>query len=320
MASNWLYSSNGQQHGPISAAKLKQLAVDGGIGPDDLVCQEGSSNWVPAKQVKGLFSQPTSNETKAPSSPPPLPPSAQPTAASDVLPQIQIKVGETLKGIGNAVQSVASSEQVKNAGDSLKNAAGQAAAGVGDFIRSDAVQSQVKAANSFWSNMPMPLKALLIGGPVAGFLMMSCCGGCLMVMGNLADKDRTSQNRQSGPYSGSSDNSSSEFSSSELSDIKDDRRLSVAHDMGHLDSSKLSNYLRMKSGQGTWENDSGMPANAYFLMLIPSREWPAAAHRLKMSKSEYRFATNFVMMTQKIPPTEWNSSLRELTGEGLDDY
>jgi hypothetical protein len=25
-------------------------------------------------------------------------------------------------------------------------------------------------------------------------------------------------------------------------------------------------------------------------------------------------------MTQKIPPTEWNSSLRELTGEGLDDY
>jgi hypothetical protein len=320
MASNWLYSSNGQQHGPISAAKLKQLAVDGGIGLDDLVCQEGSSNWVPAKQVKGLFSQPTSDETKGPSSPPPLPPLAQPAPANDVLPQIQIKVGETLKGIGNAVQGVAGSEQVQAAGESLKNAAGQAAAGVGNFIRSDAVQTQVKAASNFWSNMPTPLKALLIGGPIAGFLMMSCCGGCLLMMGNLPNKNRNSQNRQDSAYSYSEGDGSSSFSASELDEIKSDERLSVAFDMGHLDSSKLSNYLRMKSGQGTWENDSGMPANAYFLMLIPSREWPAAAHRLRMSKPEYRFATNFVMMTQKIPPTEWNSSLRELTGEGLDDY
>jgi len=176
MASNWLYSLNGQQNGPISAAKLKQLAADGGIGPDDLVCQEGSSNWVPAKRVKGLL-PPTTSSTATST------PTAQPASNSDLLPQIQVRVSDTLRGIGDAVQSVAGSEPVKAAGESLKNAAGRAAGNVGNFIRSGAVQSQVKAARNFWSDMPMSLKALLIGGPVVGVLLLSCCGGTLLLMG-----------------------------------------------------------------------------------------------------------------------------------------
>jgi hypothetical protein len=175
METNWLYAMNGQQHGPISAARLKQLADDGGIGPDDLVCQQGSSNWVPAKQVNGLFSQPTTGESTGPSSPPPLLPPAQPAATSDVLPQIQVKVSETLRGIGNAVQGVAGSKPVKAAGESLKNAAGQAVAGVGDFIRSDAVQTQVKAASNVWSNLTTQNKLLAAGIGGLGLLMMSCC-------------------------------------------------------------------------------------------------------------------------------------------------
>jgi hypothetical protein len=98
MSSEWHYTKDNHQHGPISAASLKQLADNGGLRPDDLVCQEGSDHWVAAKRVKGLFS-----------SPPPIPPAAEEPVAegpvaegpvAEPLPQIQINVGKTLRGIG----------------------------------------------------------------------------------------------------------------------------------------------------------------------------------------------------------------------------
>jgi hypothetical protein len=53
---DWYYAKEGRQHGPISAAQLKQLAQSGELQPDDLVFGEGAKDWVAASTVRGLFS------------------------------------------------------------------------------------------------------------------------------------------------------------------------------------------------------------------------------------------------------------------------
>jgi hypothetical protein len=56
MANEWYYTLNGQQQPvPVSSAQLKQMATSGQLEPDDLVWQEGMTNWAPASSVKGLF-------------------------------------------------------------------------------------------------------------------------------------------------------------------------------------------------------------------------------------------------------------------------
>lgn len=55
MAQEWYYQQNGQKHGPISGADLKQLVVAGKLQPTDLIWKEGMAKWVPARSVKGLF-------------------------------------------------------------------------------------------------------------------------------------------------------------------------------------------------------------------------------------------------------------------------
>lgn len=185
MSSNWFYSSNGQQHGPISAAQLKQLADSGHLMPDDFVCQEGSEQWVVASKVKGLFAAP---QTAQPISNEPV----------EALPQIQINVGKAIKGVGNTVQGVVQSEPVQSAAAAVQNAAGQAAEGVGNFIRSDAVQSQVGAANDFWSSLTTQNKLLIAGVGGLGLLMMSCCMcGMLGMMFGGGGTDKPSNSKPS---------------------------------------------------------------------------------------------------------------------------
>ena len=56
MANEWHYTLNGQQAAaPVAAAQLKQLAVSGQLKPTDLVWQDGMLDWVPARDIKGLF-------------------------------------------------------------------------------------------------------------------------------------------------------------------------------------------------------------------------------------------------------------------------
>jgi hypothetical protein len=59
----WYYAKDNKQQGPVSAAELKQLAVRGALGPDDLVWREGMEGWAVAGKVKGLFdgSEPASS-------------------------------------------------------------------------------------------------------------------------------------------------------------------------------------------------------------------------------------------------------------------
>jgi hypothetical protein len=52
---DWYYAKAGKQFGPISSAQLKQMAQSGELMPDDLVFQEGGTQWVAASTVKGLF-------------------------------------------------------------------------------------------------------------------------------------------------------------------------------------------------------------------------------------------------------------------------
>jgi hypothetical protein len=76
VADEWYYAQQGQQHGPVTAAQLKQLAQSGGLLPTDLVWKQGMANWAPASAARGLFPQapavniaPGSGRTAAPAAP-----------------------------------------------------------------------------------------------------------------------------------------------------------------------------------------------------------------------------------------------------------
>ncbi len=55
MESVWYYVVAGAQTGPVSLAELKDAAATGTLSPPDLVWQEGTADWVPARAVAGLF-------------------------------------------------------------------------------------------------------------------------------------------------------------------------------------------------------------------------------------------------------------------------
>jgi hypothetical protein len=66
--SEWHYSKNNQQQGPVSAEQLKQMAASGQLQPTDLVWKQGMSQWSEAHRMKGLF---PANDVACP--PPQLP-------------------------------------------------------------------------------------------------------------------------------------------------------------------------------------------------------------------------------------------------------
>jgi len=53
--SSYFYAQNNQRQGPVSGARLKELAAAGKITRTDHICRDGDTKWVPAGQVKGLF-------------------------------------------------------------------------------------------------------------------------------------------------------------------------------------------------------------------------------------------------------------------------
>ncbi|MBM4095306.1 MAG: DUF4339 domain-containing protein [Planctomycetes bacterium] len=67
MATEWYVFKNNKRMGPFSSLDLKRLVTAGSITIDDLVWKEGTSGWVPAKSIKGLFgSGQTIQPTKLP--------------------------------------------------------------------------------------------------------------------------------------------------------------------------------------------------------------------------------------------------------------
>lgn len=55
MASNWYYAIGDNEKGPIPAAELKSLAMDGTIKQSTLVWKEGMDDWKPASEIPGLL-------------------------------------------------------------------------------------------------------------------------------------------------------------------------------------------------------------------------------------------------------------------------
>jgi hypothetical protein len=51
----WYYAKDGKQQGPISMAQLRQLASSGRLEPTDMVFKTGTTDWVDASTVAGLF-------------------------------------------------------------------------------------------------------------------------------------------------------------------------------------------------------------------------------------------------------------------------
>lgn len=52
----WYYAKGGQQNGPVSFEKLRDLAASGLLDPSkDLVWNATMKDWVPAGQVEGIF-------------------------------------------------------------------------------------------------------------------------------------------------------------------------------------------------------------------------------------------------------------------------
>jgi len=55
MADDWFYTRKGERHGPVPLAKVKSLADEGWLAPEDLVWGPGMADWRPAASVKGIF-------------------------------------------------------------------------------------------------------------------------------------------------------------------------------------------------------------------------------------------------------------------------
>jgi hypothetical protein len=74
MASDYYFTKDGKQYGPVSAVQLRKLADTGRLQPTDKVRKEGMDGWVAAAIVKGLFPTPppppnAPNVSPAPSQP-----------------------------------------------------------------------------------------------------------------------------------------------------------------------------------------------------------------------------------------------------------
>lgn len=57
----WYHAKDGQSQGPYTVEELKELAASGIIQADSLVWKEGLQNWIPAAEIKGLFTSQAAN-------------------------------------------------------------------------------------------------------------------------------------------------------------------------------------------------------------------------------------------------------------------
>ncbi len=145
---------------------------------------------------------------------------------------------------------------------------------------------------------------------------------------HLAEQKRLAQQREEAEQKRSvestapksSQDASATFTANELKAIKQDQRLSLAHKLGHLNQKNLSNYLEAKTNaerRGEWK---GSTENTFFLMLLPSREWPNAARSVGLSHDEYATAARLVLVMSDVPANKFDAAILDLTGESFLDY
>jgi hypothetical protein len=71
MATEWYYTTNKQQMGPVSWMDLRELAENGILKPQDMVWSEGMDEWVKAIQQRGLFADSGEGARRVTAKPPP---------------------------------------------------------------------------------------------------------------------------------------------------------------------------------------------------------------------------------------------------------
>src|SRR6266498_2716786 len=65
MATEWYYTTNKQQMGPVSWNELRELAEVGILKPHDMVWCDGMDEWVKAINQSGLFADSGADEAIA---------------------------------------------------------------------------------------------------------------------------------------------------------------------------------------------------------------------------------------------------------------
>ncbi len=141
MAQQWHYLVNGQQHGPVSEAELKELVAAGKLQPADLVWKQGMSQWVAAGSVQELF-PPVAVAVPVTPPPPPQPPPPPP------------KVQERGSALAKVKQGI--------------QATGPLLGKVRQKLQSEETKARIQQAKGYWGRSPTWVK----GGIVAGGLIV----------------------------------------------------------------------------------------------------------------------------------------------------
>jgi hypothetical protein len=81
MAEQWYYAKDDEKRGPVTGARLRELAAAGELSPSDLIWQDGMAEWATALDMEGLFPEGVLPPPlpAAEAGPPPLP---RPASAS----------------------------------------------------------------------------------------------------------------------------------------------------------------------------------------------------------------------------------------------
>jgi len=82
----WYYAQNKIKNGPVSSVQLQQLAKSGRLSPADMVLQQGTSRWLPAQEVPGLFPSVPAAKAPAPHPNGAVPAPSKPPAAAPAAP------------------------------------------------------------------------------------------------------------------------------------------------------------------------------------------------------------------------------------------
>ncbi len=83
----WYYRKGEQRFGPVSGVELKILAAEGVLRPEDMLRCEGTTTWIPATTIKGLFAPPTTATHRSAASSSGVMPAVPPTPLRTAAPQ-----------------------------------------------------------------------------------------------------------------------------------------------------------------------------------------------------------------------------------------
>ncbi|HKI31095.1 MAG TPA: protein kinase [Gemmataceae bacterium] len=83
VAPRWFYARGKEKVGPVTLARLRELAASGELKLTDMLLREGASRWAPAAAVEGLFNPPSAAAGKVVDRPAALPPLPERPPAED---------------------------------------------------------------------------------------------------------------------------------------------------------------------------------------------------------------------------------------------